>query len=776
MACKVMSTKGNQKVVDLQTLGCLAVRMSVLRDSEALRDEAGTLACRAITEAMQANQGAAALQHQGCAALLLLATDSPANQDRIRKSGGVALTLQGAAADERLIGLQVCAMELLHVLLVGNKQGQAECMTANAIKIVNASMGAHLKELTVQSPALDVLALLLPFPGEVKEKSQEEEQEIAAVKNVVSAMAAHPSDFDLQSMAALILERVTQARGQKVADAIMSAGGIDTLSSSIKMHGEYTCLVSPAMGALGQITMKAKRESVERKFNTILTDVVNSMQRHPSVVRVQRGACEALRGMVAVSGGPLKIHKAGGYDACLSAMITHRKDIDVQDSAFQVLGSLNQVGKIDDPDVVRKAIECVMKYLRTQGAQENLHLEGMQVLSNLSKSGQGTGCNFDSETYALILEGFNSAMQAVPADMNLQLFGCTQLAVMNFAGAGGGASSGAYRKRAAGAVDSVVQAMKSFPENSELQSNALKALQNLTKAGAEACVRISACGGLDRIHTVVQDYAANNTVQSAAFDTLTCLTAMAGTFKLESASADVSPVEGEDKAKSPNNGTPSKVSRVRDAFSVLESHKSLSTAFQMTKGALSKPSSIVIYTKMGVLGGMESIMSIMRAQKISKESMLEGLRALRVLTGVSDTDNGYRFLRLPGGIDVILKVMKASPKNLQVQEEGVGTLANLIHADGADEMMERDVASMIMEIMQVHKASAILQYYGCMSIQGIAAKKKHAVTLAEMNALDVVEKAVRAFPEDSELVDMGCAAVEGIIAFEPRQRHQTFWS
>jgi len=230
----------------------------------------------------------------------------------------------------------------------------------------------------------------------------------------------------------------------------------------------------------------------------------------------------------------------------------------------------------------------------------------------------------------------------------LQALACKKLAALAY-------NNGEIRTRIgfSGGIDLVLNGMRQFPQDKQVQSHGILALNNISYAHDENKCRIGVSGGVSLVLNNLRQFPNDQQIQRSALLAL-------GNFALDDEIATM-------------------ISNVGGIEISLRAMRQLPEDEQVQRNGLRALINLACThkenkTKIGDLGGVESALSAMLRFRENTDVQLHGLHALGNLA----CNNEKNRTRIgSAGVDLVLQAMRRFPKDAEIQQRGCLTIKAL---------------------------------------------------------------------------------------------------
>jgi len=543
----ISALRGHPNSVVVQDKASEALRHIVAHgheENQALARQAGGI--EAVIVAIQHHSESEALQKNASGALGGLVLNDHESQLRASLAGGIDALTQTLKIHLDSESVQARATEALGHLLARNKDNQRAASQAGAVTAVVGALRKYRTSKKVQLKALYALSSLVVDNTE----SQRLAGEAGGIAVVLSALTSHPSSDAVQERAceALAYLVANNAVGQNLA---REAGLIETVIQCVlERYPIEAAVQATALCALGNLVAnnpESQNLAREAKGSDVLTAGLKS---HPASEPVNECAAVALEQFVACNrDNQLLAGKGGAIEAVVTLLRQHPNRVTMQAKASGALRSLvidnhsntmNAVG-IGGIDEVINALRQNPKHTaeHSQAGDEvvpqSLDHQDYQNIAREAGLIQAVTTALQSATSSKVQSLLNTTLLSALGDLvarnyeNQCLAGEAKgvalvVSVMNClrkheevqehasqALLGLVVDNSANKRRAKGvhADEPLLDAMSAYPENSQLQANALSTLEALRSGESFA----------DRI--METDYGKRHQTYTAIADTAT---------------------------------------------------------------------------------------------------------------------------------------------------------------------------------------------------------------------------------------------------------------
>lgn len=365
----------------------------------------------------------------------------------------------------------------------------------------------------------------------------------------------------------------------------------------------------------------------------------------------------------------------------------------------------------------------IISVMREYSNVSSVQSMGMEELSNLHLLPE------DSDTLADIggIHAIVEAMRAFPGDVDLQINGCR--AMWN--------ASGTTRNQIdfveAGALDIVLQNMERFLEDSQVQEQAIATLANLAAVENNLAPMIEN-GAVPRVVEAMERHAENSEVQSKGISVVINLASHLTTLKktIMEMGGGVAVVLSMNKHHE-NEEIQEKG---------LRALRNLSANCDENKLALAS------------CGGVDAVITAMRDHRDSSGVQAAGSWTLSNLAGSADVkvmigDNG--------GIDVVIRAIWVHFEDVSVVEWCCRALYTL-SLDPRNSAIMLDVGGIkaAVHAMQAQGNSSAVQEMGCAVLCNIGTDKESKMEIVDEAALDAINLAMVVFTDDVKVQERAC--------------------
>ncbi|KAL7463602.1 hypothetical protein ACHAXS_003961 [Conticribra weissflogii] len=368
------------------------------------------------------------------------------------------------------------------------------------IEIINLMM-LHSLSPIIQNEALHALSLIHDPSLEVLDQVSDS----CGFEIIVSAMGSVADDPIAQTNACKVLF-IASSFGEHHQVAIGNAGGIDTLGDAMTVFHDDMIVLEGCLLALSNLCIP-KRNLRHFLAKSIVELTLDAMGKSVDNCGLQEHGCAVLANLAAHPGGRTKIRECGGCDTIVVSMVVNPTDVEVQ---LQALVALKNLCVRDDENKVVVAnaggIDAVIGAMQSHRNEAKVQEKGSWVLGIL-------GMNEDNKCYigenggadvivrAMFVHATNSSVQekACRALWTLSVYPHNKYIIVEV-----------------GAIAAVIGAMQSHAEEASIQEKGCGVLSNIAANDDKLKVRIVQEGALDVIVMAMVLHGENETLQERA--------------------------------------------------------------------------------------------------------------------------------------------------------------------------------------------------------------------------------------------------------------------
>jgi len=372
--------------------------------------------------------------------------------------------------------------------------------TLTYIQIINLMM-LHSLSPTIQNEALHALSLIHDPPLE----TLDEVSDSCGFEIIVSAMGKVSDDPMAQTNACKVLF-IASSFGENHQVAIGNAGGIDALGDAMSMFHDDMIVLEGCLLALSNLCIP-KQNLRHVLAKNIIELTLDAMGKSVDNCGLQEHGCAVLANLAVHPDGRTKVRECGGCDTIVVSMVVNPTDVEVQLEALVALRNLC-VRDNENKVVVANAggIDAVIGAMQSHRNEAKIQERGSWVLSIL-------GMNEDNKCYI----GENGGADVIVRSMfvhatnsSVQEKACRALWTLSVY------PHNKYIMVEVGAIAAVIGAMQSHADEASIQEKGCGVLSNLAANDDKLKVRIVQEGALDAIVMAMVLHGENETLQERA--------------------------------------------------------------------------------------------------------------------------------------------------------------------------------------------------------------------------------------------------------------------
>eukprot|EP01088_Endostelium_zonatum_P003277 TRINITY_DN14487_c0_g1_i1.p1 TRINITY_DN14487_c0_g1~~TRINITY_DN14487_c0_g1_i1.p1 ORF type:complete len:563 (+),score=116.06 TRINITY_DN14487_c0_g1_i1:68-1756(+) len=425
-----MQLHSSQVSIQQHSCACLANLMSACEPKQEPEQENPSelysKLIRQVISTITIHQNSAPLQEEGIAALINFQWNSTANRKLVSQLGGISLLLRAFKLfpNDPGVNEQVCRAiclitddkitteklvykgiitTLISILkthysnpsvlengfsalqrlsITGGLKVQALIGEEGGIPIVLRAIRNHPFNPIVCIPGCKLLCILVNS-DEVNRRDVSEDGGITDVMNLMKNLRANQNAM---KEAVTLLHQLSL--NDEASKQIVREGGIRSLCKVMTNHSEVPLVQELAMETLASLTSTDKNHVKSFLQLGGLGTVINSMNKHLTVVRVQEAGCGVLFGIARIGGNEAKITEQGAIKAIIQAMTIHEDNVDVQRVACLVISTLVMGPNASVKKAMgRESIEALLQSLKKHAEDAKIQEKGCNALMNIVLDG-----------------------------------------------------------------------------------------------------------------------------------------------------------------------------------------------------------------------------------------------------------------------------------------------------------------------------------------------------------------------------------------------------
>eukprot|EP01105_Mastigella_eilhardi_P023238 TRINITY_DN5825_c0_g1_i1.p1 TRINITY_DN5825_c0_g1~~TRINITY_DN5825_c0_g1_i1.p1 ORF type:complete len:887 (+),score=205.56 TRINITY_DN5825_c0_g1_i1:53-2662(+) len=433
----------------------------------------------AVLCAMKNHRSAAAVQEQGCRALLNLITSCAENRAKAGERGAIESVVAGMTAHPSNADVQYYGCEALRAAVSGSRDNQRRVADAGGLAAAIDALRGHPEDPELQESACG--ALWSAVAGAPAGKTAAAAAGAAAA--AAAAMCDHPDDEQLQFTACGVLRRTVTAASADAA-AKVAALALATHPSAANIAEEGCAALSESL----RHASAAARAALETAVS-MAARVVATMSSHTDSAAVQEHACRALLNLTAgCDTAKACAAKAHAVNAVVKAMATYPTSAAVQESACGALWNISSGGGDEAKSQCADAgaVEAVVKAMAAHATVPGVQANACGALRNMT-----LGCEPCQRRMCECcgIEAVVSAINKGSANRRLNEEACAALANV--------AAAALLRASESGAAEAVCAAMRAFPDSQSVMMSGCQVLRWCAEASTAALLRTISAGAVD---------------------------------------------------------------------------------------------------------------------------------------------------------------------------------------------------------------------------------------------------------------------------------------
>eukprot|EP00940_MAST-03C_sp_MAST-3C-sp2_P001689 g1689.t1 len=171
------------------------------------------------------------------------------------------------------------------------------------------------------------------------------------------------------------------------------------------------------------------------------------------------------------------------------------------------------------------------------------------------------------------------------------------------------------------------------------------------------------------------------------------------------------------------------------------------------------------------LGGIEAIVRAMRAHR-----SIVGIQdyACGALANLANNAENQKRIVKEGGIDAVLRAMESHKASEGVQAQGCGALSNIAMATNGTENAERiakeDGIAVVLRAMETHKTIESVQLYGVVALQKIGCTAELLKRIGTEGGVEAILRAMESQEKSEGIQQFGCTALYNLALDAENQK------
>jgi hypothetical protein len=442
---------------------------------------------QALVSCLKSHLKNEAILEKGAVALRHVVTSNIDNQELAREAGTIATLLAVLRRHRKCEAVQLACMRAMTEIVVDNPQNQEMAGEAGGIKAIISALNGHPASDSVQERACETLGHLVAN-NQVNQNLSREAGLIEAV--IHTALEQHPASIPVQTKASSTLTSLVihNADSQRLAGA---AKGVEVVTAGLKRHLDCESVIEEASRALSSLVLNNRENQTTARSAGAIEAVILVLRQHPTNSVVQMRALQSLRNLVVGNHENTRVAvSAGGIDEVVTALRQPPEPVERASSRQGSRGASR-------PDASKKH-HSYQKLAREAGVIE-------ACVGALKQPG---GCTKADKTKVML-----NKINAAP--------------IVKLLTAVWDVVAGSYESQRlaaeAGAVETVLDLIKSDPYNEVIQEHAAKALSGLIADNAANQRRAKSEMADDALTEAFAVHPENDTVLEAIGEALEAL-------------------------------------------------------------------------------------------------------------------------------------------------------------------------------------------------------------------------------------------------------------
>jgi len=709
------------EAVDLQCAGCTALATCVEDASQQILELGGL---NAVLDAMQFHFEQADLQVRACGLLGDIAACSGGQLDVV-DSGCLAAVLQSMEFHTTSDAVQDAGCRSLRefsMLAVDQDFGELGCVAA-----VLGAMSSFPLAIEVQLSACEALENF----ARSNEPSRLSIVDDRGIETVLSAMKSHANSPELQLSGCVLLQCL--ACTERGRSRFAEIDGAEVLIRTMRAQSSSTAVIELVFSLLWQLGV----EGICWAFGeNVLRAVIATMSVRIDSPGVQGRACGLLTLVTPSSVQHSNLVALGGVEAVTSAMKAHLTSAETQELGCRCLVSFCENTGCAEQLFRLGVIELVVAALSSLSA--SIRVVSASLLALVALVSADT--NKTIQTDGLHSKVANAMMQYQSSE-SLQEIGCVLLWNLSVI------SKDPLKEFDFLCVRAVASAMQAHAGVAALQQACCDVI-GLWAEDPELQNTLLELNIVQQLITAVQEHVDSDVLLISG-----CRALRAMAQDCDAGREAVCCLGGID-------------TMLRTMEAHLSSAELQQAGCEML-GVLA--SSSAIQTRIGELGGIESVIAVMRAYAGLLEVLLKAFGAL-VLCVRGNCANRDR-LSASGGFAVILLFQREWLHNVAVQQAVCTALSECVASDTQREKFVREGgADVVISAMCAHTSNVEVQQVGCTALSHLAHRSAANKTrIADRDGVQTVLAAMEEHPESVHLQRVACSALANLFAVDQQR-------
>lgn len=428
-----------------------------------------------LLQALEAFPAALDIQEPGVAAIASLSRDHVANGVHFGDLGGIGAVLFAMQAFPAAGDLQGWALLALRNLAWSSTGNCSAITSAGGVDTCVATMRQHRGLVRVQGCGCALL-------GNLSLVSAEQRHVIAAgggVEAVVSALAAHVEEAKVQCCGFAALGNLALDSAE-VRAAALAAGGLELVVKAMRVHVEVSEVQELGCSVLRNLAHAEGGCGPHMVSVGGVPAVVEALGAHLEVNLVQRPALQAILNLLKCDAvTPVEIASRGCIDGALVAAQFHAGDVQLQETALEILRAVGYGGHHEHRDRLADldTPEFVTEVMRDRAMNASIQASGCALLHSLAAHGlEHSECIGSFDGVELVI----GALQRFTDNIEVCLHGCAALQCLAL-----DAAANQARLYAHGGIEALVECVRVHMASAPLQEHACGAFRNLAVGGDE---------------------------------------------------------------------------------------------------------------------------------------------------------------------------------------------------------------------------------------------------------------------------------------------------
>eukprot|EP01114_Cavostelium_apophysatum_P012635 TRINITY_DN2879_c0_g1_i1.p1 TRINITY_DN2879_c0_g1~~TRINITY_DN2879_c0_g1_i1.p1 ORF type:complete len:900 (+),score=113.56 TRINITY_DN2879_c0_g1_i1:35-2701(+) len=426
-------------------------------------------------------------------------------------------------------------------------------------------------------------------------------------------------------------------------------------------------------------------------------------------------------------------------------------DVQVQPGLLQLLWGIAKTASNGPKIVSRRGIEILLAIIKDNQRDISIQVIGLRLIYALGRDENDIINVRLSELGAI--EIVMNAMTTFPDNLSIQRFGCA--ALNSLAGTSSSATDlrvrmttlEPYRTKidALGGLRAILLAMKTFPESARLQQNALCALHSVTFAQMDderRLAKVGSLGGIEAVLLAIQNHAQDAELLRIACDMLANLAIVVS-----------------------NRERIFQLKGIDILTAVMKNHVSNDDVLE---AAIAGLGNIVVKTNLDSSDSSKIAAEAVLDAMISRESSPNVLEYC--MTSLCNF-MGKAFEPTEKCVDAVLSAMRKFPQHAEVQHCSLQFLPMAYYVRNSWPNMQDDVVRDVLSALSNHPLNALVQEFGCKCLANIIvfAYRKNSPALskeiARSAAISISVAALKNFPSECNVIVEAIDLMHMILVF-----------